>query len=164
MDAFNMDRTYAPYTGFGLDPDESIKFTIGQGRGGTAAADWTGGEPRMAILLPENSNDAITQFKGREPRTVQWRLWFESRDDLMLMDSVQGRYSTLRYKWGLTSTVGGVLETIDGIPYLKLERTLLLALSDQQTEGEQIEATATFWRTVGNVSVAGFATALETGG
>lgn len=138
------------FTGFGDEPDAAIKFGIDI-TGLDQMPDWSGGEARLATFAPLHSNDVVTQYRGRGPRELTVRLWFACRDDLELLDSVQGRSATLRYVWGVTSRAGGHKATLpDGVNYLVLPDTVLVRLSDQATPiGGTAQATATFRRAVG---------------
>jgi hypothetical protein len=146
---------YAPFTGFGDDPNASIKFAIDVTSG---MPNWTRGGAKLATLQPQNSSDVITQYRGRDLRLLTIRIWFASRDDLEVMDGVQGRAATLRYHWNLTSRLNGTQEVYARIPYLTLPHTTLLTLEDQHTAPDgTAEAQATFRRPVGASSTYGYA-------
>lgn len=140
-------RSHAPFTGFGDDPNASVKFTINQP--GRTFPLWVSSpvESRHRIA---NSNRVVTQTHGRDPWRITLPLEFATIDDYELMDALIGERATLRYLAGLTNRAGGETETILGTPYLALPETRLVSLGNPVSEGVlggTCEATATFERT-----------------
>lgn len=150
------DRTY-PFTGFGDDPDTSIKFMLVKRESDDELA-WAGGDAKLTTHAIHNSSDEVVQYHGRGPLTFTTRLWFRDADDLEAMWAVVGRAATLRYRWRLTTRAGGVKETRGSRDYLVLPNTTLVSLGGIQTAPWHMpEATATFRRAVGAASYYGFA-------
>lgn len=134
----------SPFTGFGDDTNTSVKFSIGYVS--DRIPDWSGG-PRLVQHPVLHSNRTITQFGGRDPWTVTFRLWFGSIADLEALDALQGLRSTLRYRANLTRRVGGTTAMLGDVSYLVLPETLLLAVGDVEIEVDgTCEATVTFQR------------------
>ena len=134
-----------PFVGFGDHPATAVKF-LWMRRRRELVPDWSGGEAKLTYHDIHNSDIEATEYHGRKPRTITLRLWFSSRDDRELMDSLQGQAHTLRLPWGLTSRAGGTKETRNGSDYLVLPDTILTGLTDQETSGGVAMATATFRR------------------
>lgn len=136
----------SPFTGFGDDPNTSIKF--GWRRTSGQLPDWEGG-PKLNTFAIANSDREVTQYGGRTPWSITVRLWFANRDDLDAMDALQGRRATLRYLYGMTKRAGGEPETILGTRYLVLPDTMLMRLEALDHDGVATgprEAMATFRR------------------
>lgn len=134
----------SPFTGFGDDPNTSVKFRLQRSAG--RLPDWRGG-PRLTQFVVPHSDRTITQHGGRDPWTVTFRLWFASVDDLELLDSLQGSRSTLRYRAGLTRRVGGTVSMLGDVAYLVLPETLLMSVGDAAIEvNGACEAPVTFQR------------------
>lgn len=134
----------SPFTGFGDDPNTSVKFRLQRSAG--RLPDWRGG-PRLTQFVVPHSDRTITQHGGRDPWTVTFRLWFATVADLELLDALQGSRATLRYRAGLTKRVGGTVTMLGDVAYLVLPGTLLAVLSDVVVEVDgSCEATATFER------------------
>ena len=145
-----LESTRDVFTGFGDDPNTSIKFQLLKNRNGTDP-NWSGGQPVVNRFRPLHSNDVIKQYGGREERVLVTRLLFAEVADMDALDSVQGRQSTLRVPWSRLTRGEGVKETLpDGKSYLKTTSVELEALVDQRrlNDGRAI-ATATFRRAVG---------------
>lgn len=138
----------SPFTGFGNDPNWSVKFGIRQER--ASLPQWESPAALPVFDMPNPTGGPVRrvgQHMGRLPRQVSWRLWFDSQDDLDRMDAMVGTRATLRYLSRLTSTVGGSVEVIGAVSYLALPGTKLLALSDiERYVDGTCEATATFER------------------
>lgn len=117
-------RTEA-FTGFGDDPNWSVKFGV-QGQPG-AERDWSSG-PRVAEHVPATGNRTIRQRRGRDPWTIELELLFDDSDALEAMDALVGQKATLRLPWGHTKRVGGTLEVIGSEQYLTLPDTYLASL------------------------------------
>lgn len=153
-----------PHTGFGDDFDTAIKFMLIRNPQSDPEHSWDAGTPRITTFTIRHSNDVIFQNDGRDPYEMTVRLWFPDVAALEAMTSAQGATATLRYAWGITDTVGGSLETIAGRAYLALPETQLVSLTERMlAHGKPPAATATFRRSVGAASIAGFAQAIETG-
>jgi len=136
----------SPFTGYGDDPNTSVKFGLRRING--AMPDWQGG-PKLTFHAIVNSDREVSQYHGRTPWTITLRLRFADRAALEAMDALQGRRATLRYLFGLTKRAGGHAETILGTRYLVLPETLLLSLETVEIEGlagGSREAMATFQR------------------
>lgn len=134
-----------PYTGFGDDPNWSVKFHVLVD--GEFAPDWESGL-RMAFLTPATGNGEITHRRGRDPLEISFRLWIANAEDYERLDAMVGRRATLRYGWGVTRTMGLASETIQDAQYHRLPDTMLVSLSKAAIEGDGTrEATATFRRT-----------------
>jgi surface antigen len=137
-------KILSPFTGFGDDPNWSVKFGIR--RNGDNLPDWTS-KPRLAQHALATGNGTITQRRGRDPWEITFRLWLPSADDLDRLDAMVGRRATLRYLGTLTKTAGGLRETIEDRTYLVYPQTLLLGLADVDIRpGGLCEVTATFQR------------------
>jgi len=137
-------NTLSPFTGFGDDPNWSVKFGVRKDR--ARLADWESGL-RMARLPLATGNGEITQRRGRDPWTLTWRLWFATVEDLDRLDAMVGRRATLRYRSNLTKRGGGSLQTIEDRTYLVFPGTMLIELTDIEVAPDgRCEATATFTR------------------
>lgn len=139
-----MASSWAPYTGFGDEISQSVKFTILQS--GDSVAQWESpaliSEHQMA-----NSSRTVTQMHGRGPRKASFLLEFETRADYERLDALLGTRATLRYIDGITNRTDGVLETIVNVRYLALPETMLVALgSPTYLVGDTYRATAIFQR------------------
>lgn len=137
-----------PFTGFGDDPNWSVKFCV-QGRAG-ADRDWVSGA-RVAELVPATGHGIIRQRMGRDPYELKLELLFDDSDAMEALDAYVGKSATLRIPWGHTKRVGGTLEVIQDQQYLKLPDTYLASL-DEHTDyisypGGIRRGTATFRRT-----------------
>jgi hypothetical protein len=150
-----------PFTGFGDDPNSSIKFMMIR-RGDDPDYGWEGGTPRLATHQILNSSDTITQTRGRDPYVMTVRLWFADRASLVALRAVQGAWATLRYNADMTDDIGGTVETRPHGRYRVLPETLLVSVDEVRVpRGQQPEAVATFQRAVGAASYYGFAVYAE---
>lgn len=146
---------FAPFTGFGNDTNSSVKFGILFD--GNTLPNWTGG-PRISQWAVANSDRTITQVNGRDPWTITLSLEFERVADLELLDGLQGQRATLRYIAGITKTVGGTVETLQGTRYLTLPDTLLLGITNDVIEVDgTCTCDATFQRSASTDTYIGFA-------
>ena len=145
-----------PFTGFGDHPATSVKFLTITGVN-DPIPNWSGGDAKLTYHDIHNSDIQATEYHGRAPWEIELRLWFGSMDDLALMDSLQGQPHTLRLRWGLTHRAGGYKEPRNGTDYLVLPDTLLVGLSEQETQFDGTAmATATFRRAYSTVHYTGF--------
>ena len=143
-----------PFVGFGDDTNSSIKFQVVAAGG--KVADWSGG-PRMQQFPVANSDRTITQVTGRDPWEITLTLLLDSATDIELLDGVQGQRATLRILFGVTKTVGGTVETLQGIRYLKLPDTLLMKVGKiTRYPSGQRTADATFQRAGVSSTYVGF--------
>ena len=150
-----IDRRF-PFTGFGDDPDLSVKFITITGWN-DPIPDWSGGDAKLSEHDIHNSDDQVTQYHGRKPWILTARLWFGDPDDMEIMDALQGQPHTLRLRWGLTKRAGGYQETRNHRQYLVLPDTLLVSLKDQETRVDGTpQAVATFRRTATAAHYLGF--------
>lgn len=153
----DFDGRRYPHTGFGDEPNTSIKFMMIR-RGNDPDYGWQGGTPRINTFSIRHSNDGISQHDGFDPYVMTVRLWFPDRASLLAMTAVQGAAATLRYNAELTEAIGGEIVTIAGRRYLELPEVELVSLTDRITPRQTPpEAVATFRRAVGVTSVYGFA-------
>lgn len=146
----------SPFTGFGDDPNTSVKFSIVTDGG--RIADWAGG-PKLSFHPIANSDREPTQYHGRKPWTLTCLLLFDTLDDLEALDALQGRRATLRYAWGVTKRAGGEPTMILSDRYLTLPDTMLVSLDVEATyRSGQAKALATFRRqSSGGSDLYGFA-------
>lgn len=153
---------HAPFTGFGDDTSTSVKFGILAPTG--RVPNWSGG-PKLTKLDIPHSDSLILQNGGRGEWSVSFRAYFDSIDDLELMDALQGTRQTLRYQAGFTKRAGGTVETLLGVSYLVLPNTLLDRIAEEDYEIDGIngpcEATLTFSRTGESTAYYGFSTYAE---
>ena len=141
MDAFFAMSDH-PFTGFGDDPNWSVKFHVLME--GDSAPDWQSAL-RMAVLTPATGNGQITQRRGRDPWQIAMRLWLASTADLDRLDAMVGRRATLRYGWGVTKPLNTQPQTIEQSQYQVLPGTMLTDLDKVAIEGDgTLEVTATF--------------------
>jgi hypothetical protein len=146
-----MSSTIAPLTGFGDDPNWAVKFRIRRQDGSLPQWESPAAQPTFDIPNPTGGPiRRISQNMGRYPWTVTWRLWFASIAEYDRLEQMVTQRSTLRYKWGSTSTVGGSLATYSSIDYLELPGTKLLELSSPMLDPNgvrgAVEAMAIFER------------------
>lgn len=136
-----------PFTGFGDDPNWSVKFSI-QGQPGSVR-DWDS-KPRTAVLTPATGNRTIRQRRGRDPWSIEVELLFDSSDELEALDALVGTKATLRCRWGTYKRMGGALEMIGSDAYLALPDTYLASLDEHtgyiNSPGGRRKATARFER------------------
>ena len=145
-----LDPGLSIFTGFGDDIAASIKFSIIAPNGRMPS--WSGGRARVARFQPLHSNDVIKQYTGRDERVLTVLLEFASFDDYDLLDTVQGRSATLRYRAGITNRAGASIHVNpgDGVRYYVYPGTELAELTEADTEDQNLpQATATFRRPVG---------------
>ena len=136
--------TYAPYTGFGDDPNTAVKFGIRRSNQYTAP-DWSGG-PRETVKRIPGSSRVNIRTTGRDPYTVSFRLHFQTHDEFERFNALQGTTATLRYPWGVTKTVGGTYDYRAGVAYLAIPGVRLMSLTDEEIGPEYAEVTATFMK------------------
>jgi hypothetical protein len=140
-----LTATVSPFTGFGDDPNWSIKFRLKRLNG--QFAQWQS-PPRRTLLRIHHSNDTVRQRHGRDPWTVTWRLAFDHQGDWERLDALVDHAATLRYRAGLTPNLDGQVEALGGVQYLVLPNTTLDDLTDPVMDiGGGYEARATFSRT-----------------
>jgi hypothetical protein len=150
----------APWTGFGDETNTSIKFGILAPDG--RVPNWSGG-PKLTQLDIPHSDSQIIQNGGRRPWVVTFRCYFDTIEDMEMMDALQGTRQTLRYLAGVTKKAGGYIETAPhGVSYLVLPDTLLVSMSDETYEVEgSCEATLTFSRAGASTAYYGFSVYAE---
>lgn len=137
-------QSLSSFTGFGDDPNWSVKFGIR--RKGSTLPDWDS-KARRAQLVPATGNDIITQVRGRDPWVGSFRIWSPCAEDLDRLDAMINTRATLRYVAGRSRRAGGSVQTIEDRQYLVYPGTMLMDLTevDQEPNG-QWEATAAFMR------------------
>lgn len=149
----------APFTGWGDDTNTSIKFGILTPDG--RVPNWSGGSKLNRLEIP-HSDSEILQNGGRDPWFVTFRAYFDSIDDMEMMDQLQGTRQTLRYTAGLTKKAGGTVQVLGETSYLILPNTMLDRISDELYEIEgAAEATLTFSRSGASTAYYGFSVYAE---
>ncbi len=137
-----MVASHAPHTGFGYELNTSVKFRLLRVSG--AVPNWTGA-PRIHQFTIPNSDRVITQRSGRTPYQATFRLWFDDSAHLSALDAMAGYRASLWYVWGITVQMGGVLDSIAGVDYLRLDDVLLVNVdTDDVNPNGTAEATVTF--------------------
>lgn len=137
----------APFTGFGDDPNWSVKFAIEHP--GVSLPQWVSETLLPTFDMPSSTGAArrVYQRLGRAPWRVAWRLSFTGRADLARLDALTGTRATLRYVANVTEEFDGATEVITGVRYLVLPETILVALTDRAVAVDgSCDATATFER------------------
>lgn len=124
-------RRPAPHTGFGYQFNTSVKFMTITGRG-EPLPDWTGG-PQINQFRILGSGRMQTQRGPRMPYELAVRLWLPDAREVEELHLMQGREASLWLYWGITKTLGGALESIAGIDYLRLDDVMLLSVQDDGT-------------------------------
>jgi hypothetical protein len=137
---------YAPFTGFGDDPNTSVKFTIMLP--GETMPDWSGG-PRLRQKKIPGSSRVNIRNTGRDPYIVTFLLDVDSLEEYEALDRMQGVEATLRYAWGITKPVGGHYESIQNVGYLAIPNVRLMQLSDPVVDVETYSTSATFLKPYG---------------
>ncbi len=146
-------------TGFGDDTHTSVKFRILLPTNRTP--DWRGA-PRISQFDIPHSDRTVTQFRGRSPMEITFRLWLETIDDLDFLDGLLGTRQTLRYVAGITKKMNGTIETLGDTKYLNLPNTMLLDLGEPSIQvGGVSEVDATFQRAGESSAYYGFAVYAE---
>jgi hypothetical protein len=119
---------YAPHTGFGVDYNSSVKFTIDH-PDGLGFPSWAGGS-KNTEHDHANGDGISIQYHGKKPWSINFMASFDNEYDLERVEEMIGTQATLRYRQGLTRRVGGIEEEIAGVMYLTLSDTYLRWVSE----------------------------------